>query len=139
MEGFPVSIAVDVRFSEMDAQGIVHHAVYLVWFENARIEYIARLPGGYAGMVEQGVDVTTIEARVRYRAATRFGDNLRVHVRVGEVKGPRFRFEYAVERKGKLVAEGWTVHACVDASTLRPIRIPPDLLETIERLEGARG
>ena len=137
MEGFPVAIQLDVRFSEMDAQGVVHNAAYLVWFENARIEYIARLPGGYSGLVDRGVDVTTVEAYVRYRAATRFGDVLRVHVRVGEIKGPRFRFDYAVERDGQLVAEGWTMHACVDASTLRPIRLPSDLLETIERVEGA--
>jgi acyl-CoA thioesterase FadM len=28
-----------VRFAETDAQGIAHHAAYLVWFETARIEY----------------------------------------------------------------------------------------------------
>jgi acyl-CoA thioester hydrolase len=139
MEGFPVTIEFEVRFSEMDAQGIVHNAAYLVWFENARIAYIAQLAGGYRGMVERGVDVTTVEAHVRYRAATRFDDTLAVGVRVGEVKGPRFRFDYRVERDGTLVAEGWTMHACVDAATLRPIRMPADLLATIEAAERAPG
>jgi acyl-CoA thioester hydrolase len=139
MEGFPVSITFAVRFSEMDAQGIVHNAAYLIWFENARIAYIARLPGGYAGMVERGIDVTTVEAHVRYRAPTRFDDVLTAYVRVGEMKGPRFRFEYSIERGDEIVAEGWTVHACVDAATLRPVRIPADLRETIERIERADG
>lgn len=135
MEGFPVSLTFTVRFSEMDAQGIVHNAAYLIWFENARIEYIARLPGGYAGMVERGVDVTTVEAYIRYRAPTRFDETLTAHVRVGELKGPRFRFEYAIERDAEVIAEGWTVHACIDAASLRPIRMPADLREMIERIE----
>jgi acyl-CoA thioester hydrolase len=135
MDGFPVSTPLTVRFSETDAQGIVHNAVYLVWFEIARIEYIARLAGGYKGMVARGIDVTTVEAYARYRAACRFDDELVLHVRVGEVKGPRFRFEYAVERSGEVVADGWTVHACVDATTLRPMRMPDDLRETIAAIE----
>jgi acyl-CoA thioester hydrolase len=135
MEGFRVSTPLTVRFSETDAQGIVHNAVYLVWFEIARIEYIARLPGGYKGMVDRGIDVTTVEAHARYRAACRFDDDLVLHVRVGEVRGPRFRFDYAVERSGEVVAEGWTVHACVDATTLRPMRMPDDLRATIDAIE----
>ena len=39
-----------------------------VWFEIARIAYLAQFPGGYKGLVERGVDATTIEASVRYRA-----------------------------------------------------------------------
>jgi acyl-CoA thioester hydrolase len=135
MEGFPVSTELVVRFSELDAQGIVHNSVYLTWFEIARIEYIARLPGGYAGMVEQGVDVTTVESHVRYRKPCRFDDALVLRVRVGELKGPRFRFDYAIERNGELVADGWTTHACVDAATLRPIRLPRWIADGILAIE----
>ena len=34
-----------------------------------------------------------------------------------------------------VVAEGWTAHACVDAATLRPIRLPPWLYETLVAFE----
>jgi acyl-CoA thioester hydrolase len=45
-----------VRFAETDAQGVAHHASYIVWFEVTRIEYLRRFRGGYAGLREEGVD-----------------------------------------------------------------------------------
>lgn len=139
MDGFRFSTDLTVRFSETDAQGVVHNAVYLVWFEIARIAYLARFPGGYKGLVEQGVDATTTEAHVRYRDGVRFDDELRIHVRATDVRGARFRFEYVVERTGTpatVVADGWTTHACVNAQTLRPTRMPPWLAEAIVEAEG---
>ena len=67
MDGYRFATDLTVRFNETDAQGVVHNAVYLVWFEIARVAYLGQFPGGYKGLVEQGVDATTIEASVRYR------------------------------------------------------------------------
>jgi acyl-CoA thioester hydrolase len=139
MEGFRFATDLRVRFSETDAQGVVHNAVYLVWFEIARIAYLARFPGGYKGLVEQGVDATTTEAHVRYRGGVRFDDELRIHVRATDVRGARFRFDYVVERTSEpdgVVADGWTAHACVNAQTLRPTRMPPWLAEALTEAEG---
>ena len=41
--GSPSRRAVRVRFADTDAQGIAHNAAYLVWFEVARVEYLARV------------------------------------------------------------------------------------------------
>ena len=139
MEGFRFATDLRVRFSETDAQGVAHNAVHLVWFEIARIAYLARFPGGYKGLVEQGVDATTTEAHVRYRDGVRFDDELRIHVRATDVRGARFRFEYVIERTSEpqgVVADGWTAHACVNAQTLRPTRMPPWLAEAITEAEG---
>jgi acyl-CoA thioester hydrolase len=137
MEGFDFQIEITVRFAETDAQGVAHHAAYLVWFETARIEYLRRFDGGYAGLREQGVEATTSEVNVRYVLPARFDDRLTVHTRCADLRGARFRFEYAVERDGQTVAEGWTRHACVDARTLRPTRVPSWLLEAITAAERA--
>ncbi len=139
MEGFRFATDLRVRFSETDAQGVVHNAVYLVWFEIARIAYLARFRGGYKGLVEQGVDATTTEAHVRYRDGVRFDDELSIHVRATDIRGARFRFEYVVDRTSEpagVVADGWTAHACVNARTLRPTRMPPWLAEAIEEAES---
>jgi acyl-CoA thioesterase FadM len=62
---------------------------------------------------------------------------LAIHTRVGEVKGARFRFDYAVVRDGELLADGWTSHACVDAETFRPTRIPQELAASIATAEAS--
>jgi acyl-CoA thioester hydrolase len=139
MDGFRFSTDLIVRFSETDAQGVVHNAVYLVWFEIARIAYLAQFRGGYKGLVEAGIDATTTEAYVRYLEGTRFADELRIHVRATDLRGARFRFEYVVERTSEpqgIVADGWTAHACVNAETLRPTRMPGWLAEAIAGVEA---
>ena len=132
---FRFETEVRVRFSETDAQGVVHNAVYLVWFELARIDYLARFDGGYPALREQGVDATTVESHVRYAAPARFDERLRIQARCLDVRAARFRFEYEIDRDGTAVADGWTTHACVDSRTLRPTRIPRWLVEAIAAAE----
>jgi acyl-CoA thioester hydrolase len=141
MDGYRFATDLRVRFNETDAQGVVHNAVYLVWFEIARIAYLAQFRGGYRGLVEEeGVDATTVEAHVRYLDGAVFDDELRIHVRASDLRGARFRFEYVIERTNDpaaILADGWTSHACINAKTLRPTRMPEWLAEAIAKLEAA--
>jgi acyl-CoA thioester hydrolase len=136
IDGFSFHTDVTVRFAETDAQGVAHHSNYLVWFELARVAYLAEHAGGYNSLREQGLEALVVEAHVRYGVPARFDDRLRIHARVRDVRGARFRYEYAVTRGDELVAEGWTGHACVDARTFRPTRIPPSLKDAIAKAEG---
>jgi acyl-CoA thioester hydrolase len=79
----------------------------------------------------------TLDASVTYRAPARFDDRLVIHARCGEVRGARFRFDYRVERDSEPIAEGTTGHACADARTLRPTRVPKWLAEEIAKAESA--
>jgi acyl-CoA thioester hydrolase len=135
VEGFRFATEVTVRFAETDAQAIVHHSVYIVWFEVARIDYLARFDGGYPGLQARGIEALTTEAHCTYRGPARFGERLRVHARCSDVRGARFRFDYVVERDGETLAEGWTGHACVDAKTFRPTRVPEYLADAIATAE----
>lgn len=136
MGDFNFATEVTVRFAETDAQGIAHHAAYLVWFETARIEYLRRFRGGYLRLREEGVDALTLEAYARYVEAARFDDRLTIRARCGDLLGARFRFEYSVERADQRIAEGWTTHACVSMGDHRPTRVPPWLAEAIAEAES---
>ena len=134
---------VRVRFAETDAQGIAHNAAYLVWYEVARVDYLARFAGGYNRIREQGIEALTTETHVHYLGAVFFDDRLRINVRCGDLRGARFRFDYLIERVtadgADPVATGWTLHAVVDHETLRPIRLPSWLREAIEQAEAEAG
>jgi acyl-CoA thioester hydrolase len=133
---FRFSTDVAVRFAETDAQGVAHNSNYLVWFEVARIAYLAEYAGGYQALRDQGLESFVLESHVRYGKPAHFDDRLRIHARIGELRGARFRFDYEITRGGEVIADGWTSHACVDAKTLRPIRIPPALAEAITTAEA---
>ena len=136
MEGFTFSTEVTVRFAETDAQAIAHHASFVVWLEVARVAYLAEHAGGYRAIQARGIEALTTAVDVRYLRAAQFDDPLRVWARCVDLRGARFRYEYAVEREGELVAEGSTSHATVDAATRRPVRVPPWFLEAVARAEA---
>jgi acyl-CoA thioester hydrolase len=137
VEGFRFATDIRVRFAETDAQGVAHNSVYLVWFEVARVAYLEAFAGGYPALRGRGIEAFVVEANVRYGAPARFDDRLVIHARCVDVRGARFRFEYVLERDGERVADGWTRHACVDARTYRPTRVPAWLADAIARTEAS--
>jgi acyl-CoA thioester hydrolase len=136
VHGFSFSTDVKVRFAETDAQGIAHNSNYFVWFEVARVDYLERFAGGYQRLRDLGIEAVVLETHVRYIEPARFDDRLRVHARCLDVKGARFRYEYAIERDGTLLADGWTAHATVDGTTMRPTRVPDWLRDAIVSAEA---
>jgi acyl-CoA thioester hydrolase len=137
VEGYSFSTPVRVRFADTDAQGIAHNSAYVVWFEVVRVEYLRAFAGGYQALRDQGIEAIVLESLIRYRIPVRFDDELVVHTRCLGPRGARFRYEYAIVRGEELVADGHTEHACVDATTLRPTRVPAWLTEAIEAAEAA--
>ena len=136
MHGFSFASSVRVRFAETDAQGIAHNASYFVWFEVARVEYLEEYAHGYQRPRDEGIEALVLESHARYIQPAVFDDRLRVHARCVGLRGARFRYEYAVERAGEVIADGWTAHATVDAKTLKPTRVPDWLAAAITAAEG---
>jgi acyl-CoA thioester hydrolase len=137
VDGFSFSIPIRVRFAETDAQGVAHNSAYVVWFEVARVEYLREFAGGYQALRDQGIEALVLESLIRYRIPVRFDDELVVNTRCVGLRGARFRYEYAITRGEEIVADGHTEHACVDAQTLRPTRVPEWLADAIRAAEAA--
>src|SRR5438874_11683152 len=115
MDGFTFSVPIRVRFADTDAQGVAHNSAYVVWFEVARVEYLREFAGGYQALRDHGLEAFVLESFCRYHVPARFDDVLHVRTRCRDLRGARFRFEYAIVRAdGTLVADGWTAHACVE-------------------------
>jgi acyl-CoA thioester hydrolase len=138
VEGYRFSTEVRVRFAETDAQRIAHNATYLVWFEVARIAYLDEYTAGYRAFQDAGYEATVVEAHVRYLTPAVFDDVLRIWTRCVNVRGARFQYDYVLERAhdAARVAEGSTTHACVDAHTLRPTRLPQWIVDAVARAES---
>jgi acyl-CoA thioester hydrolase len=43
-----------VRYAETDAQGVVHHANYLTWFEEGRAEFLRQKGCYYSNLEKEG-------------------------------------------------------------------------------------
>lgn len=136
MEGYVFGHDVRVRFAETDAQAIAHHAAFVVWLEEARVAYMDAFAHGYKAIQAAGVEALTIAVHIEYDRAAGFHDVIRVWTRCAELKGARFRFEYALELDGELIATAYTAHATVDQATHRPVRCPEWFAQAIATSEG---
>jgi acyl-CoA thioester hydrolase len=136
LDGFSFSTDVRVRFAETDAQGIAHHASFVVWLEVARVAYLDAFAGGYQAIRDEGLEALTTEVKVRYHDAAYFDERLTVWTRCVGLRGARFRYQYRITRDDELVAEGHTDHAVVRRDTYRPTRLPAWLSEAIARAES---
>jgi acyl-CoA thioester hydrolase len=119
-------ITIRVRYAETDRMGLLHHANYLVYFEQARIELLRTFGLSYKDLEDQGYLLVIAKVEVRYRRPARYDDLLTVRTTVEKTTAVRIDHRYEVLREGELVAEGSSTLACVDREgRLQPL---PDML-----------
>ena len=119
-------IQIRVRYAETDRMGLLHHANYLVYFEQARTELLRDLGATYKDMEDKGFLLVLTRVEVRYRKPAYYDDVLSVRTLVERATSVRIDHRYEVRRDGDLVAEGSTTLACVDRTG--QIQALPDFL-----------
>jgi len=93
--------------------GVVHHANYLRFFEEARVRWLEEHDRPYTWYVERGLHFAVTRSEVDHHASARFDDRLEVAVWLAWVRGASLRMEYAIGRAGRPVASGATEHAAL--------------------------
>jgi len=124
---------IEVRYAETDQMGIVHHANYLVWFEQARTRLCSEAGFHYAEIEKRGYLLLVTGASLSYRGPSRYGDTVDVACWVDRVGSRGVTFAYRVSRGDDLLATGTTEHIWVDAASRRPARFPVELKGPFER------
>ena len=107
-----------VRYAETDQMGIVHHAVYLIWCEQARTDHMREKGLSYRNLEAKGLKLPVVDARLRYRAPARYEELLEVRCWVRDVSSRRVIFGYAVNRvaDGRLLATAQTSLIALDSN-----------------------
>ena len=113
-----------VRFRDLDAYNHVNNAVYLTYFEEARIAFIAAI--GMRSLFSPERSTVIAHAEVDYRAPAQLGDQLDIEVTVGEVRNTSYELNYRIVRRsdGRLIATGKTVQVCFNFVLNAPTRLP---------------
>ncbi len=108
-------VQIHVRYAETDRMGLLHHANYLVYFEQARTELLRAAGGVYKELEDRGYFLVVAKVEVRYRAPAYYDDLLTVRTTVTRTGPVRVEHKYEVRRPdGTLCADGLTTLACVD-------------------------
>ncbi|MEO6327239.1 MAG: thioesterase family protein [Thermoanaerobaculia bacterium] len=131
-----VETSVKVRYAETDAQRVVYHGEYVVWFEVGRTEYCEQAGYPYPRMEAEGILITVVELKVRYRKSARYGDIVTVRTRFGGQKSRGCTFFYEILLPdGSLAVEGETHHLFMDRDG-RPRTVPPTIRQAFKDFSG---
>lgn len=105
-----------VRYAETDAMAVVHHASYIVYFEEARCHYMREQGSEYALVEADGFRLPVTEVQVRYVGSLVYGDRARVRTWISENKSRKLTFAYEImsEKSDKVLVTGSTQHIWTD-------------------------
>ena len=128
-----------VRNYEIDWQGVVHNANYLLYFESGRVDYLERIGVRVdVNSIQHESKVVVVRNEIDYRAPARFGDPLDVYTRVSFIRDTSFAFEGLIEHAEtkKPIAENVSFHVWLNDRTNKPMRVPDEFRGIIRRFEG---
>lgn len=135
MTDFRFTIPYTVRVADVNYGGHVSNAAVLSFFQDARIGYLGHL-GPFSELDLGGCGLILPEAHVRYLSEMFLGDELRIGVRVTELRNSAFVMAYRIERQGAATAEGTTNLVAFDYQARKPRRLPTAFREAVCRFEG---
>jgi len=126
-----------VRRSEIDKLLIVHHSVYLKWFENGRRDYLRKAGIPHSEINRLGFCLPLSEIECKFKSTVKYGDEVAVITRITSISCVKVVFEYRILNKanGKTLAVGKTIHAWTDKN-IKPINIEKSAPQIYAPLEA---
>lgn len=138
IEEFKHKIMIKVRFHEVDMLGVCNNAVYINYFEHARLEYVKEaglIPEG--GIFSDGRLFFMVRNEINYRGHSFYDDELDVYSKVSYIKNSSFGYDHLIVRKktGEVIVDGKGVVVFVDPKTRKSTPLTEDFINKIKTFE----
>jgi acyl-CoA thioester hydrolase len=104
-----------VRYAETDAMAIVHHANYIVYFEEGRSNYARQRGSDYASFERGGHYLTVAEVGARYLKPALYSQLLTIRCWITEMRSRGLTFNYEIVDAGskEILVTGFSKHICI--------------------------
>ena len=129
---------VTVRFHEVDMLGVCNNAVYINFFETARLEYIKTaglMPE--KGIFSDGKIFFMVRNEINYRSYAYYDDVLEVYSRISYIKNSSFGYDHLIvkQKTGEVIVDGKGVVVYVDPKTRKSTSLPESFIEKVKAFE----
>ena len=129
---------VTVRFHEVDMLGVCNNAVYINFFETARLEYIKAaglMPE--KGIFSDGKIFFMVRNEINYRSYAYYDDVLEVYSRISYIKNSSFGYDHLIvkQKTGEVIVDGKGVVVYVDPKTRKSTSLPESFIEKVKAFE----
>lgn len=124
---------IQVRFADCDIMGHVNNAVYLSYFEQARMHYFSGMVGDQWDWKKQGVIL--VKNEVEYLAPIFLHDTPKIKVLLESIGTKSFTLAYEVFVNGKIRSKGKSTLVCFDFYSQSTTEVFPEVREGLKMLE----
>ena len=124
-----------VQYYETDIMGITHHANYIHWMEEARIDFMDQIGFPYKRMESKGIFSPVRSLQVNYLKPCTFGDEVEIAVSVRSFNGVIITLAYDMLLNGEQIFVGLSDHVFLDRSGrfVRLKKVLPEFCEAVSR------
>ena len=135
---FKHKYTVTVRFHEVDMLGVCNNAVYINFFETARLEYIKAaglMPEN--GIFSDGKIFFMVRNEINYRSHAYYDDVLNVYSRISYIKNSSFGYDHLIvkQKTDEIIVDGKGVVVYVDPKSRKSIPLPENFIEKVKAFE----
>ena len=135
---FPFAIPLRVRYSEIDAQGVVYNSHYVTYYDIAITETLRLLNYEYGldVMKRTGKDFHTVKVTVEYKAPLFYDDEFEIRVRCGRIGRSSLTWEMAIFRliddsEGEPLSTGEVIWVYADMNEHKSAPLPEELVRLL--------
>ena len=111
-------------YYETDQMSIVHHANYIRWMEEARLDFMRQGGLDCMDLEREEIIIPVVDVACKYIQSVHYDEQVRIFVKMTAFNGVRMAFAYRMETEdGRLAASGTSSHCFVDRQTRRPVNL----------------
>jgi len=127
------------HYHETDQMGVIHHANYPKWMEEARVALLDEMGLSYRAMEESGIVSPVVSLSIEFKRPARFDDELEVQLQITRYTGVRMEVAYTFFNRtsGELCATAASAHCFMKAG--RIISLQKAMPAAHKRLLEAQG
>jgi len=130
------------QYHETDQMGIIHHANYVKWMEEARIAYLEELGLGYEQVEVEQIFSPVVNVEVQYKSPVHFADEINIKVSVRQYTAVKLELSYEFFNRTtqELCAMASSVHCFIKNGKIISLkRELPALHEKLSALVPTKG
>ena len=140
IQNFNHKYTTTIRFHEVDMLGVCNNAVYINFFETARLEYIKAaglMPE--KGIFSDGKIFFMVRNEINYRSYAYYDDVLEVYSKISYIKNSSFGYDHLIvkQKTGEIIVDGKGVVVFVDPKTRKSTALPESFIEKVKAFEPA--
>ena len=117
-------LEIQLRYSDTDQMGVIYHANYFSFFEQARTQFLRDLGFDYYKVEEDGIIFPVRDVSCTYLKPIRFKEKIYITTKVDKLTKIKITYYHEIYNiEGELKATGYTTVISVDKETFNIIKM----------------